>query len=170
MLCLVTDLHCDPEGQASALAAWPKPSEAAGRKTRCKQLPHAVWRAGSGRSWRSGPARIPSLRVWRRWGEEVWGVSGTYSPSLRPVNQGTTSQTSGSGGGVKTNSCQETTSDPATAAVWPRLRRSTRGAYEQLPPASSPDRQPPPQAQSLPPPRAPGLQRRVRFHWSVLLN
>lgn len=53
----------------------------------------------------------------RRWGEEVWGVSGTYSPSLRPVNQGTTSQTSGSGGGVKTNSCQETTSDPATAAV-----------------------------------------------------
>lgn len=47
----------------------------------------------------------------------VWGVSGTYSPSLRPVNQGTTSQTRSSGGGVETNSCQETTGDLATAVV-----------------------------------------------------
>lgn len=32
MLCLVTDLHCDPEGQTSALAAWPKPLRQPGGK------------------------------------------------------------------------------------------------------------------------------------------
>lgn len=137
-----------------------KASEAAGRKTRCKLLPHAVCWAGNGQSWRQRPARLPSLRDWiGGWGGVEGGVSGAYSPSLRPVNQGTTSQTRRSGGGVETNSCQETTGDPATAAVWPRLRRSTRGAYTQLPfllPWP-----PPPRAKSLPPPRALGLQRHV---------
>lgn len=104
-----------------------KASEAARRKTRCKQLPHAVVSRQASLEDRD-QSDYPAWGIGEE-GEEVCGVSGTYSPSFRPVNQGTTSQIRSSGGGVETNSCQETTGDPATAAVWPRLRRSTRGAY-----------------------------------------
>lgn len=37
MLCLVTDLHCDPEGQTFTLAALTKASKAAGRKKQDEQ-------------------------------------------------------------------------------------------------------------------------------------
>lgn len=50
MLCFVTGLRCDPDGRTSTLALPTEASEAAGRKTRCKQIPHAAWRADGGLS------------------------------------------------------------------------------------------------------------------------
>ena len=87
---------------------------------------YPAWGPGGGGVRRCGESVVPTPPHLGQW---------TKGPPARPEV---------GGGGVKTTSCQETTSDPATAAVWPRLRRSTRGAHEQLPPAS-PDRQPPPQ-------------------------
>lgn len=62
-----------------------KASEAARRKTRCKQQSRAVWRAGSGESWRYRPARLPSLRDWFI----GWrGVCGRQSLGLTPPHLG----------------------------------------------------------------------------------
>lgn len=163
MLCLVTDLHCDPEGQASALAAWPKPLRQLGGKQDANSHPTL---RGEEAAASLEDRDQPDYAAWEIGECGGGGVTGAYSSPLRPVNQGTTSQTR-SGGGVERNSCQETSGDTATAAVWPWLWRSTRGAYELLPrlrpwpPAPKPPPTHPSRAKSLPPPRALGLRQHV---------
>jgi len=76
LLCLVTGLRTGRLTEAS---------EAAGR-IRCKQLPHAVRSRPTleiGTSQTTRPGGLERERGCRG-GEEMWGVSGTYSPSLRP--------------------------------------------------------------------------------------
>lgn len=154
MLCLVTDLHCDPEGQASALAAWPKPLRQLGGKQDANSHPTL---RGEEAAASLEDRDQPDYAAWEIGECGGGGVTGAYSSPLRPVNQGTTSQTR-SGGGVERNSCQETSGDTATAAVWPWLWRSTRGAYELLPRLH-----PWPPAPKPPPPTPPG-QKVVLLH------
>lgn len=70
MLCLVTDLRCDPEGRTSPPSVWPTASEAAGWKTTCKRLALTGWQARNGRSQRSQPG---------------WGVEGCGRKPVLPI-------------------------------------------------------------------------------------
>lgn len=71
-----------------------------------------------------------------------WGkISSSNSSSLRLVNEKDLQPhlvEVTRGAGTKTNSCHRTTSDLSTAAVWPRLERSTKRAYEQQHPQTWP--------------------------------
>lgn len=80
MLCLVTDLHCDPEGQASALAAWPKSLRQPGGKQDANSYPmQRDNQAVAGLEDRDQPG-YPACGTGEG-GEEVWeGQSAVPTP------------------------------------------------------------------------------------------
>lgn len=71
MLCFVTDLRCEAEGRASTLTALTKASEAAGRKTRCNQLPPLSVGSKQGPIFKIGTSQTTQPGGLEREGEEV---------------------------------------------------------------------------------------------------
>lgn len=159
MLCLVTDLHCDPEGQASALAAWPKSLRQPGGKQDANSYPtQRDKQAVAGLKDRDQPG-YPACSTGEG-GEEVWeGQSAvptpphlgqwTKRPPARPEGVAEWGHT--------------VAKRPPVIQPWPWCDLHWGRQQEGLTinsPASSPDQQPP-QAKSLPLPRALGLQQRI---------
>lgn len=120
MLCLVTVLHCDPGGQTTKLDRLDR-SLGGSRVGKIIMIKKRAADSGCFLDWRV--------------------ISSSNASSFRPVNQKDLQPhlvAVTRGAGTKTNSCQRTTSDLSTAAVWPRLERSTRRAYEQQHPLTWP--------------------------------
>lgn len=140
-----------------------KASEAARRKTRCKQRSRAVWRAGSGESWRYRPARLPSLRDWFI----GWrGVCGRQSQGLTPPHLGQWTKGPPAIPQEVAEERRQTVAKRPPVIPWllwfdPDWRVQRQGLKRIRPSPTALLTTTTPTAKSLPPPRAPGQHRHV---------